>query len=126
MRARRPGKAQGIGILFVIIIGFATLAWYATSRDSTSQHFDFCRFTADGQVSLGYTYGIGDQVTTSFGSREGVILVSLDIDRADGPRPAIALHGESRFQASGGMDMPMEHEDGTAIECSKTRTLEEY
>ena len=126
MRTHSLGKAQAIGLISVIIIGFAALALYATSRDSASQHFDFCRFSADGRVSLGYTYGVGDQVTTSFGSREGAIVVSLDIDRADGPQPAIALHGESRFQASGGVDIPMKHEDGTAIECSETRALEAY
>lgn len=116
-------RAHAIGLILVIIMGSAALAWYATTRDSASQHFDSCRFTADGQVSLRYTYGVGDQVTTSFVSRKDAIVVSLDIDRADGPQPAIALQGESRFQA-GGVDQSVEHEDGTGIECSTARSGE--
>jgi len=126
MRMPRLGATQASGfVLLVLLISIsAAVAWYATSRDSSaSQHFNSCRTTSDGRVALRYTYGVGDKVNTSFVTRRSSVLVTLDIDRADGPQPAIALSGELRFQSSG-PDKSVEHEDGTVIPCSKARTLE--
>ena len=124
MRMPRLGKTQGLVLLILLIIISAVVAWYAISRDSSaSQHFDSCRTNTAGRVALRYTYGVGDKVTTSFATRKSSILVTLNIDRADGPQPAIALFGELRFQSSG-PDKSVEHEDGSVIPCSKARTLE--
>ena len=51
-------------------------------------------------------------------------MVTLNIDRAHGPAPAIALFGELRFQSSTGSDTPVEDEDGRVVRCAKTPTIE--
>jgi len=73
-------------------------------------------------VALRYTYGVGDKVTASFVSRESVV-VTLHIERAPGPAPAIALFGELRFQSNGGSDKLFEYEDGTVLHCTEARSL---
>ena len=68
---------------------------------------------------LGYAYGVGDKVTTSFKSTKEALVVSLLVESNSGMRPAIALPGELRIDTSGGLrGRPVKYEDGTVLPCA--------
>lgn len=118
MNMRRPGKWVGLGFLVATTITSAA-GWYTATHASSGQHFESCRVQADGTVILGYTYGVGDKVTTSVQSTPSGIIVSLQRDRASGTQPAVLLYGELRFDSSGGLrGRLLRHSDGTVLPCS--------
>jgi hypothetical protein len=82
------------------------------------RHFDTCRLRSDGILILGYEYGAGDKVTASVEPTDSAVVVSLHVEVASGVHPAIALHGELRFDAFGGLrSRPVKDLDGTVLPC---------
>ena len=103
----------------VMMLSTATSAtgWYLAAHRGASAHFDSCREQPDGIVILGYAYGVGDKVTTSFKPTKAALVVSLRVHSNSETRPAIALRGELRIDTGGLRGRPVTYEDGTVLSC---------
>ncbi len=118
----RRGRRLGVGALVLATIT-STAGWYAAAHPSSDHHFESCEVLSDGTAILGYTYGVGDRITTSVQPTESAIIVSLDLERASGPQPGVALFGQLRFDPFGGLgERPVEHADGTVLPCTDGRS----
>lgn len=114
---------QNFGKALAVALALSTAAsaggWYASTHRGAQRHFDWCHEQSDGTVILGYEYGAGDTVTTSFKPTRSWLVVALRVESDSGVHPAIALHGELRVDAFGGRrGRPVKHEDGTVMSCS--------
>ena len=76
METRRLGKRMGLGLL-ILTTAITATGWYTASRESGHEHFESCRVGTDGTLTLEYTYGAGDKVTTSVEPMASAITVSL-------------------------------------------------
>ncbi len=104
--------------LLVLCTVVCAVGWYRATKPGSQQHFSSCQIDSDGVMTLDYTYGAGDDVTTSVASTASGIKISLRLHRASGPVPAIALHGQVVFDTFGGLrDLPVMHEDGSVLTC---------
>ena len=122
MVIRRPGRRWGLGVLVLATIT-SSAGWYADTHPSHEQHFDSCQVLPDGTVILGYTYGVGDRITTAVQPTASAINVLLHLEPASGPPPAVALFGQLRFDAFGGLrGRPVKHADGTVLPCADGRS----
>lgn len=118
MRMSRLAKPLALIGLILSTMTSAT-GWYMTAHPRGNHHFDSCGVDADDTLSLRYTYGAGDKVTTSVAPNAQAIVVSLHLDTASGVHPAIALHGETRFDTFGGLrGRQVKDTDGTILACS--------
>jgi hypothetical protein len=114
-RLAKPLAVTGLTLSTLI----SATGWYMTAHPRGNHHFDSCSVDADGTLVLRYTYGAGDKVTTSIAPNDQAIVVSLNLDTAPGAHPAIALHGETRFDTFGGLrDRQVKDADGTILACS--------
>jgi hypothetical protein len=119
MRARRLVARLGLGLL-VLSTATSAVGWYdATRPRGGHQHFDACHELPDGTLVLDYTFGAGDKVTASVEPTASAFVASLHLEQvAGGPVPAIALHGQLRFDSFGGLrGRPVKYDDGTTLPC---------
>ena len=118
MRISRLAKPLALVGLILSTMTSAT-GWYMTAHPRGNHHFDSCSVDPDGTLILRYTYGVGDKVTTSVAPNDQAIVVSLNLDTASGAHPAIALHGEARFDTFGGLHgRRVKDADGTILACA--------
>ncbi|QNN54709.1 hypothetical protein [Nocardioides mesophilus] len=118
MRLTRLAKPLAVTGLALSTIINAT-GWYLAAHSRGNHHFDSCSVDVDGTLVLRYTYGAGDKVTTLVAPNDQAIVVSLHLDTAPGPHPAIALHGETRVDTFGGLrNRQVKDADGTILACA--------
>lgn len=118
MRLPRLAKSLAVTGLALSSMISAT-GWYMAAHPRGNHHFDSCSVDVNGTLVLHYTYGAGDTVTTSVAPNDRAIVVSLHLDTAPGPHPAIALHGETRFDTFGGLrNRQVKDADGTILPCA--------
>lgn len=110
----KPLAVTGLALSTMI----SATGWYMAAHPRGNHHFDSCSVDVDGTLVLRYTYGAGDKVTTSVAPIDQDIVASLHLETAPGPHPAIALHGETRFDTFGVLrNRQVKDADGTILAC---------
>ena len=94
-----------------------TAGWYLTAHEGSEEAFESCRIE-EGYLVLGFAYGANYAVRPSMDIRGRDVVVALNVERGDGPAPAILLHGEARFMLLGGSDT-IRYADGKVLDCSQ-------
>ena len=111
-------------VILAIALVITSIGWYLAASDGdddgdgdgTDRAFDTCSLT-DGELVLTFTYGANEDISPSLALDDDVLVVRLEIEADDGPAPAIALHGEARFQIFGGQTV-VRDQDGKLLDCS--------
>ena len=95
---------------------FTSAGWYRAATAGSDVPFDSCRLE-NHTLILEYSYGVNYGVSPTFDMVQGEAVVALHIEVDDGPAPAVALHGEARFQVSGDPSV-VRYPDGEELACS--------
>jgi len=91
-----------------------SIGWYLSAHPG-GERFESCRW--DGKrLVLGFSYGVGDTVSTMVRPQGGHVVAQLRIDRADGAQRAVAFRGEARYPVAGG-PLPVEYPNGAELNC---------
>ena len=114
-------KTGGMRILTYVVIALlgvglvvTSIGWYLSAHPG-GERFESCHWEGESVV-LGYSYGVGDTVSTMVHPAGDHVVAQLRIDRADGAQPAMALTGEARYPVSGG-PLPVEYPNGAELNC---------
>lgn len=114
-------KTGGMRILTYVVIALlgvglvvTSIGWYLSAHPG-GERFESCHWEGE-TVVLGYTYGVGDTVSTMVRPEGDHVVAQLRIDRAGGARPAMALTGEARYPVSGG-PLPVQYPNGAELNC---------
>jgi len=114
-------KTDGMRILQYVVIALlgvglvvTSIGWYLSAHPG-GERFESCHWEGDAVV-LGYSYGVGDTVSTMVQPKGDHVVAQLRIDRADDAQPAIALMGEARYPVSGG-PLPVKYPNGAELNC---------
>lgn len=114
-------KTGGMRILQYVVIALlgvglvvTSVGWYLSAHPG-GERFESCHWDGDALV-LGYTYGVGDTVSTMVHPDGDHVVAQLRIDRADDTQIALALTGEARYPVSSG-PLPVEYPNGAELNC---------
>jgi hypothetical protein len=110
MRILQYVVAALLGVGLVV----TSIGWYLSAHPG-GERFESCRWQGD-TVVLGYSYGVGDTVSTMVNPQGDHVVAQLRVDRPGGDRRAIALVGEARYRISGG-PLPVRYPNGAALSC---------
>ncbi|HEY3530977.1 MAG TPA: hypothetical protein VGK78_17665 [Nocardioides sp.] len=103
-----------VGAVLVVAVVVTSIGWYLSAHPG-GERFESCHWESDSVV-LGYSYGVGDTVSTMVHPEGDHVVAQLRIDRASGAQPAVALMGEARYPVSGG-PLPIEYPNGAELNC---------
>jgi hypothetical protein len=114
-------KTGGMRILQYVVIALlgvglvvTSVGWYLSAHPG-GERFESCHWEGDALV-LGYTYGVGDTVSTMVHPEGDHVVAPLRIERAEGTQIALALTGEARYPVSRG-PLPVEYPNGAELNC---------
>jgi hypothetical protein len=105
-----------VGALLLVGLVVTSIGWYLSAHPG-GERFESCRWEGDSVV-LGYSYGVGDTVSTMVRPEGDHVVAQLRIDRADGSHATQALMGEARYPVSGG-PLPVEYPNGAQLNCPR-------
>jgi hypothetical protein len=91
-----------------------SIGWYLSAHPG-GERFESCRWQGNSVV-LGYSYGVGDTVSTMVRPEGDHVVAQLRIDRATGGASTTALAGEARYPVHGG-PFPVEYPNGKRLNC---------
>jgi len=91
-----------------------SIGWYLSAHPG-GERFESCHW--EGRtVVLGYSYGVGDTVSTMVRPEGDHVVAQLRIDRAGGGEQTSALMGQARYPVSDG-PLPVEYPNGKSLNC---------
>jgi len=115
---RKTGRMRILGYVVIALLGVGlvvtSIGWYLSAHPG-GERFESCHWEGDDLV-LGYTYGVGDTVSTMVHPSGDHVVAQLRIDSSDGVSAAVALNGEARYPVSGG-PLPVRYPNGADLNC---------
>jgi len=116
--SRKTGRMRILQYVVIALLGVGlvvtSIGWYLSAHPG-GERFESCRWEGD-TVVLGFTYGVGDTVSTMVRPEGDHVVAQLRIDRAEGPAASVALTGEARYPVSGG-PLPVQYPNGAELNC---------
>ncbi len=103
-----------VGALLGVGLVVTSIGWYLSAHPG-GERFESCHWQGSAVV-LGYSYGVGDTVSTMVHPEGDHVVAQLRIDRVDGSGAAQALMGEARYPVSGG-PLPVRYPNGAELNC---------
>lgn len=103
-----------VGALLGVGLVVTSIGWYLSAHPG-GERFESCHWQGNAVV-LGYSYGVGDTVSTMVHPEGDHVVAQLRIDRADGAQDTTALMGQARYPVSGG-PLPVQYPNGAELNC---------
>ena len=103
-----------VGALLAVGLVVTSIGWYLSAHPG-GERFASCHWQGEDLV-LGYTYGVGDKVSTMVSPQGDHVDAQLRIDSPRSDRSADALAGEAHYRVSGG-PLPVRYPNGSDLSC---------
>jgi hypothetical protein len=103
-----------VGGLLVVGLIVTSIGWYLSAHPG-GERFESCHWEGKTLV-LGYSYGVGDTVSTMVRPEGDHVVAQLRIDKGGGDRVTIGLTGEAHYPVSAG-PLPVEYPNGAELNC---------
>jgi len=103
-----------VGALLVVALAVTSIGWYLSAHPGGTR-FESCHWEGD-ELVLGYTYNVGDTVTTRVAPKDDDVVAQFRIDEASGNHSQQVLQGEARFRVGGGQ-RPVHYPNGAELNC---------
>jgi len=114
---RKTGAMRILEYVVIALLGVglvvASIGWYLSAHPG-GERFESCHWEGEDLV-LGYTYGVGDTVSTMVRPSGDHVVAQLRVDSSDDDRSA-ALAGQARYPVSGG-PLPVRYPNGADMNC---------
>ena len=102
-----------VGAVLAVGLVVTSIGWYLSAHPG-GERFESCHW--EGQdVVLGYSYGVGDKVSTMVNPQGDHVVVQLRVDSPGGSSQS-ALMGEARYRVSSG-PLPVQYPNGADLSC---------
>lgn len=103
-----------VGALLAIGLVVTTIGWYLSAHPGGTR-FESCHWEGS-ELVLGYSYNVGDTVTTKVVPSDDDIVAQFRIDEASGDNSQQVLEGEARYSIGGG-PRPVHYPNGAELNC---------
>lgn len=103
-----------VGALLAVGLVVTSIGWYLSAHPGGTR-FESCHWEGD-ELVLGYTYNVGDTVTTRVAPKDDDVVAQFRIDEASGTHSQQVLQGEARFRVGGG-PRPVHYPNGAELNC---------
>jgi hypothetical protein len=115
---RKTGVMRMLQYVVIALLGVAlvvtSIGWYFSAHPG-GERFESCHWEGK-ELVLGYTYGVGDTVSTMVRPDGDHVVAQLRIDSSDDDGPAAALEGGARYPVFGG-PLPVRYPNGADMNC---------
>ena len=115
---RKTGAMRILQYVVIALLGVGlvvtSIGWYLSAHPG-GERFESCHWEGNDLV-LGYTYGVGDTVSTMVHPSGDHVVAQLRVDSSDDNRPAVALDGQARYPIFGG-PLPVRYPNGADLNC---------
>jgi hypothetical protein len=103
-------------VIGVLAVGLAVtgVGWYLSAHPGGTR-FESCHWEGD-ELVLGYSYTVGDTVTTKVAPEPDGVVAQFRIDEGGGDHTQQVLQGEAHFKIGGG-PRPVHYPNGAELNC---------
>jgi hypothetical protein len=104
-----------VSALLAIGLVVTSVGWYLSAHPGGTR-FASCQWQGN-ELILGYSYHVGDTVTTKVVPKDDDVVAQFRIDEATGNHTTQVLEGEARYTIGGG-PRPVHYPNGAELNCS--------